>query len=286
MFVSHSKKKRPPSSAEKFLLENKNPITQNDIEKNTSVKTRKVHELVDLLGGQAGDNFEWRKNLRKSLRYKQLKKEFSEEEIELFENNFLEMVSQFQEDLLSTEIDQMFQVIKLNLLISRNLEHRQNAKHHTERLERLIAGIEEKVQGDASKLEPYDRDQIIELEKQISSFRSVEESCTSDHVKLLKEYNDILKALKATREQRSKSLTDSKVSFTALIKTLQERDVLEKENRQLSLFQMSSEKEKVRLSELTEYMDGTVDHPILNADTMAMKEIIESRPEPEEKENE
>ena len=77
-----------------------------------------------------------------------------------------------------------------------------------------------------------------------------------------------MKDLKGTREQRKRNADDAKTNFTSWLRQLADKDVRRKEGFDMEVHRVASEKALERLSDYHEYEDGTVDQPILNADTM------------------
>ena len=135
------------------------------------------------------------------------------------------------------------------------------------------------------KLSEEDRDVnlMLNLETQLNAAMASQSARTNEHMKLQEKKDAKFKDLKATRDQRFKQLEDSKKSFFDLIKTLDERNVREKEGRHMELFKMAADKSKESLSEYTEFEDGTVDQPFINHETIigeehGRTEDIEERP--------
>ncbi len=112
----------------------------------------------------------------------------------------------------------------------------------------------------------------LALDAQLVSARAAEQSKTQDYVKLQERYDQLMKSLKATRDQRVKDAESGKETFLGLIKMLQQRDIQEKEGRQMGLMQLAAAKEYNNLGQLHKYEDGNIDRPILSADTVDLEE--------------
>ena len=83
----------------------------------------------------------------------------------------------------------------------------------------------------------------LSLETQLNASRSAESSRTSEYVKLQERQDALMKSLKSTRDQRIKELEKSDMNFISVIKSLTNRDVQEREGRQMELMKMAGKKE-------------------------------------------
>jgi len=172
--------------------------------------------------------------------YKELRQQFTDEELELFKYHWSRMVSQFKNDVLPTEEVQIVDTIKLELLMNRCLK-----------------GNKENI------------DYIINLERQVASLRASQESLNKDYRELQAKKSTMLKEMKGTREQRIKRLEDSKLSFTAWVGTMmQDPDIMKKYGIEMEKMKLAMENEKARLSVYHKYEDGTIDQPFLTPDTV------------------
>lgn len=206
----------------------------------------------------------------------EVKEQLSSDELKGFEARWVVLNQQFQ-DVLPTDQMQMKDLITLEILINRLLTEKHKVLSTIDRLERQLEREE--------KLSEEDRDVnlMLNLETQLNAAMASQSARTNEHMKLQEKKDAKFKDLKATRDQRFKQLEDSKKSFFDLIKTLDERNVREKEGRHMELFKMAADKSKESLSEYTEFEDGTVDQPFINHETIigeehGRTEDIEERP--------
>ena len=70
--------------------------------------------------------------------YKELKHQFAEEELEMFEFHFKKMWSQFKDDVFHTEEMQIIDTIKLEILMNRILKSQQDNQTEISTYERLV----------------------------------------------------------------------------------------------------------------------------------------------------
>jgi hypothetical protein len=77
-----------------------------------------------------------------------------------------------------------------------------------------------------------------------------------------------MKSLKAVRDQRIQQVENSKVSFLGVIKLLSERDVQEREGKQMDLMRLAGDAEYTKLGRPIKFEDGNEDSPILSPETV------------------
>ena len=195
--------------------------------------------------------------------YRELKYQFNDEELEMFEFHFKKMWSQFKDDVFHTEEMQIIDTIKLEILMNRILKGQQDNQNQISTYETLIR--EEK----AVDKDQRDMDYIINLERQIAILRASQETLSKDYKDLQARKATMLKDLKGTREQRIKQIEDSKQTFASLVKhiatdeTFRNKIGIDMEKMRIAMLN-----EKERLSEYHNYEDGTVDQPFLTPDTL------------------
>ncbi len=195
----------------------------------------------------------------------EVKEQLSTDELRGFEARWVALNQQFQ-DVLPTDQMQMKDLITLEILINRLLTEKHKVLSTIDRLEKQLEREE--------KLPDEDRDVnlMLSIETQLNAAMASQSARTNEHMKLQEKKDAKFKDLKATRDQRFKQLEDSKKSFFDLIKTLDERNVREKEGRHMELFRMAADKSKEDLAEYTEFEDGTVDQPFINHETVISEE--------------
>ena len=201
--------------------------------------------------------------LKEKPYYKQLKGQFTEEELELFQFHFKKMWSQFKDDVFHTEEMQIINTIKLEILMNRILKSQYEGQTQVDTYERLVAAEK------AVDRDQRDTDYIMQLERQIAVMRSSQETLSKDYKDLQTRITSSLKDLKGTREQRIKQIEDSKQTFASIVKLI---GTDEKYRTRLGIemekMRLAMEKEKERLSEYHTYGDGVVDQPFLTPETL------------------
>lgn len=195
--------------------------------------------------------------------WKELKLQFSDEELELFLYHWKQIIAQFRKDVLATEELQIVDTIKLEVLMNRALREQQESM---ERVRVLEAEIDIEKARDSDQ---QDKEMIFNYERQIASLRAAKESLSREFKDLQTKKASMYKDLKATREQRIEKLENNKQTLSSLVnKILRDPDFYEQEGKALEKMRMAMEQEKERLSDYHEYADGTVDQPFLTPETI------------------
>lgn len=211
-----------------------------------------------------------RQELRGSVKWKRMKEELTQQELEFFEEEYVALMSQFGNDVLTTEENQIFDAIKFEVLKTRNMVARRKALEEIARLEKLQEAFYAKypTQQAMQQMSETERTYTLSLENQLNISRSNEQSRTTEYVKLQERVDKLMQSLKATRDQRVTKIESSKVNFLGVIKMLQERDVQEHEGRQIGLTKLAADTEYDRLGRPHKYEDNNEDSPILSPETV------------------
>tara|TARA_A100001201_G_scaffold3517_2_gene7990 strand:- start:390 stop:1181 length:792 start_codon:yes stop_codon:yes gene_type:complete len=195
--------------------------------------------------------------------WRELKAQFSEDELELFLYHWKQIIAQFRKDVMATEELQVVDLIKLEVLMNRALREQNES---AERVRVLEAEIELEKTRD---LDQQDKEMIFNLERHIASLRAAKESLSREFKDLQTKKAGLYKDLKATREQRIEKLENNKQTLASLVnKILRDPDFYENEGKALEKMRLAMEKEKERLSDYHTYDDGTIDQPFLTPDTV------------------
>lgn len=239
-------------SLEELALELKRPLRAVVKYKNTQYGKVTVKDIRD--------------GLKNTPEWKQLTKEFFEDELDVFEHRYAEVVSQFADDVLPTEKTQIFQMIKYEILMGRNLESKKRAIEQINDFQILKGQLKKKGKT------PEDKQQIFYVEEQMRSLEISLGAKASEYVNLQKQHESILKNMKATRDQRVKNAEGRRKSWVDIIKALEEKEFRDNEGAELALMQKAINKERDRLSEYHQYSVDVVDKPILTYETVGEDE--------------
>jgi len=195
--------------------------------------------------------------------WKELKLQFSEDELELFLYHWKQIIAQFRKDVLATEELQIVDTIKLEVLMNRALREQQQSMNTVREIEVEINKEKEKPS------ERQDKEMVFSMERQVASLRAAKEALSREYKDLQTKKSGMYKDLKATREQRIQKLENNKSTMAGLIeKVLRDPDFFEEQGKYIEKMRMALEKEKERLSDYHKYEDGTVDQPFITPDTV------------------
>ena len=226
-----------------------------------------VRSMIPESDDEEAAPFVIQQELRQTEEWKSLQEQFSEKELVLFEEKYVGMLGQFKE-VLVTERTQILQAIKFELLMDRNMVARHKAR-------RLIDEMEEEsrrlIQSKGMSLSSMERDELLNVETQLTSLRSEEQSKTNEFTKLQERHSMLMNSLKATRDKRLDKIESQKVDFLGVLKFLQDRDVQKVEGRQMELMKLAGQKAKLALGRPVTYDDGNMDNPILCCDTVNLE---------------
>jgi len=190
--------------------------------------------------------------------YKELSKQFSEDELGMFEFHFKKMWAQFKDDVFHTEEMQIIDLVKLEILMNRILRGQQETVEKIYRLEQELL--------DAERAD--DRDLSMALERQIATLRASQETMSRDFKDLQGRKSALYKDLKGTREQRIKAIEDHRQTFPTLItKIMTDPKYRQDMGIYMEKMRLATEKERERLSQLISYEDNLPDRPLLNSDS-------------------
>jgi len=196
----------------------------------------------------------------------EVNRQFTSREISYFEAIWIQLIQQFREDVLPTEELQIKQLITTDILMNRCMVER---KRNLEEIERLDSILKEEY---ARPLGERNTDRIMNLEQQMSLIRGAQSTHTTEYTKLSKEYKDLAKDLKATRDQRLQRIEDGKTSWIGLIRMLEDEIVREREGVDMEIISLSADKSSKEFSEYHTYDDGIIDRPMLTPETVLEKD--------------
>ncbi len=195
--------------------------------------------------------------------WKDLEKQFSEEELQSLLYHWGRIITQFRDDVLPTEELQIIDAIKLEILMNRALIGQQDNMRSIDQFQDAVTVEKNK------DLELQDKDYIYNLERQIAVCRAAQDSLTRDYKDLQTKKAAMLKDLKATREQRIKRLEDSKQTFIGWVRNLMSNpDTRREMGIEMEKMRLAMKQEEKRLSEYHQYEDGGIDQPFLTPDTV------------------
>lgn len=230
-------------------------------------KTLGVQRDSPMLAGGAGTAETIITGLRSTPEWDYIKKELTDPELQMFEQSYGKYVEQFEDEgndeIRPTERTQIVLCVKLEILMHRLLRSKKTTEITIERLNERVNKLSVKF----DNLSKDEKSELDSLESKICTFEKTKDSLNKEYMGYLEKHSDILKTMKATRDQRLKNIENSKVSFIDLLRQLQDDDVKEAEGREMELVKKSGENSYKKISAHHKFMDGQLEQPILNSET-------------------
>lgn len=218
------------------------------------------------LASKKNEHVRFREELHSHFQWESFKKQFTSDELIFFENSYVELVSQFNSDILPTERKQIFQAITLEIFMMRHNHERMMVQQSIDHLERMLNATWE--QKSPEEMTVAERESVANLEAQINALRQSSQSKTREYKDLSDKYSALLKESKGTREQRIQRATDGKQKMTDLLLMLEEEELRNRIGVDMVIMNKAVKKEEERLSELHTFMDGEVEPPILTPENI------------------
>lgn len=239
---------RPMAIIRRYIQINNLPTTLEDKQKDSFTRS----ELKDTLKNKAF--------------YPQIRKQLAQDELVYFEELWIDALQQFDLDIRPTEELQLKRLLLLDIQADRiNILKRQHADDLVKK--QVLLNVElEKPSADR------DRDIIAVLQSEIAAIRSAIQHFGREAASLVSESKHIQKDLKATRDQRTDTIDDSKVNFVSWLKLIQETKYRRVVGREMNVLKVATDKAKEKLGDYIEYADGKVDRQLLNEETVLRNE--------------
>jgi hypothetical protein len=253
------KKGRFTKSEQKFIKENHDILSEEEMGLRLDRDPESISKyILDKIKTAPNDaELQASYDLQQRPYWRELKQQFTEEELEMLVYHWGRIISQFRDDVLPTEELQVIDAIKLEILMNRAL-----ITHHQTSEE--VKDLEIRIQAEKDLGDDGDRDFILNLERQAGVLRAAIETISKDYNNLQAKKSGMLKDLKATREQRVKRLEDSKTTFIGWLRRLMEEPELRYQlGVNMEKMRIATEMERKRLTEYHSYEDDGVDQPFL-----------------------
>lgn len=243
-----------------FIKQNSGNLTISQMSKKLQRTPSLIESYLNEIGNAGVFTSEVLESLRKSHEYELLKTELNDKEIKIFEKKYSEWVGQFKEDITATEKSQIFNAIKLDMMMSKILRKNKLIEENIEEIEADIKSIRE----DENMAPDIKQRRITELRQ----YRQDSNGIYNSNIRVYQEqsalYLKMLTELKASRVQRVTKDEGLKSTFLGLLKTMKDDAQREKIGEDAELEKLAAEAEGQRYSSTTTYLDGTIDTPFVS----------------------
>jgi len=234
--------------------------------KNTGVVSEKEYEKNLLL-----------KKLHDRNYFPELKQMLTPGELLRFEEDWVEIMLQFNTNVVYTEETMIKQWILLQIIADRSMKSRKDAMKESDNIN---TQIEEQM-----ALPEDDRNVALinSLNQQLGYAREGMIAFTREHSQILDKIKDIERSLKATRDIRVKIVEDSNKTWSGYLRLLEDEQNRRNAGEDAEIKRLAKDAAKDRLAKWHKYEDGRVDQPLLTPET-ALDEF--DRPPDEDMEDE
>lgn len=200
--------------------------------------------------------------LRARNYYTELKEMLTPGELSRFEEDWVEVILQFRDNVFYTEEIMIKQWILLQILADRSMKSRKDAMRESENINLQIEEL--------LTLPETERNtpQLNGLTQQLGMAREGMIAFTREHAQILDKIKDIEKSLKANRDARVKIVEDSNTTFKGYLRRLEDEQNRREAGEDAEIKKLAKNEARFRLSQWHQYEDGKVDQPLLNADTV------------------
>jgi hypothetical protein len=258
----------------KLSKEEENFIHSNCLEMSIEEMASKINRTVDPVKRYLREHdlkqpeieedkyYSWKSVLHEKPYWPILKKQFTEEELEYFEDSWIRHYVDFGGDVKHGEDLQLKNWITLDIRMDQNQMRQHRFRLEEERINEILDYEHEK------SLDERDIDSVTRLEQQVSARRGALDNYSKTYLELLKQSKEIATKLKASRDQR-KNISDNAQenwpAFQRMLADPEHRDIF---GRDLELRRIAAEKSTMRMSQWHKYGDGEVDQPFLTPETV------------------
>jgi hypothetical protein len=189
------------------------------------------------------------------------REQFTDAELQHFKYRYVQLMGQFRDEgILPTEEMQLYEVIRLDILIQRTMTEQKQMHeemHHAhQEIERIRKEFEEN--GDPSRIDES-RTHEIAYAKAAAQVKDL----SARYDSYMMRQSAMLKELKATRDQRVRVLENSRQSFLGFLRMLNEEDQRDAIGREAGLMAAAADVAAEKLRRPHTYADGMTDQPLL-----------------------
>lgn len=239
-------------------------VIAEHLNRSVDVVAKHIDEIKDKKNGvlQRVQEKNASRDLRSKPYWAEIKQQYSERELELYQYHWAKYIEQFNDDITHSEESQICKAIDLEILMARILKEKYKIESELSIFERDL--LKELNRDESLR----DNNLIQAIQLQLQSYRASQTSKTKEYNELLDKHQKMARDLKTTRDQRFKEIQERKITFFGWLKTFQDIKERERMSKEAALISLALDKSRQDLSDYHKYEDGTLDQPILSADTI------------------
>ena len=195
-----------------------------------------------------------------SFFYSNIQRQFSEEEIEFYIEEWTALCLQFQ-DIVTTETRQIDELIKASIMDNRILRNIKIVEDEIELLTKEVDELRDHPTFDGD-IEMQQRDDT--LLAMVNNMSGQSKSMAVDHHKLVDLKNKLLGELNARRRDRIEQIQKGGTNFLSLIEAFQNEKVREIQGRHAELVKLAKDVKKASWHQEHMFPDGSKDNILLD----------------------
>lgn len=216
--------------------------------------------------GQDGDTrtIRLRKLLKSREYWSEVQKMFDPDELKMFEDLWIKLYKQFDEDVLPTEELQINKHITLEITKMGFLKKVRTIQKQVEATQKTL---------DEEYAKPSDQknmDAIKTLLTMIDRLEANQLEFNKQIIAIVDKQKDTEKALKGSREQRVKEYIDAEKNWTNAVRILENAEIRDQIGKHIEIMKAAQELEQHRLYDFHTFADGTLDRLVLNSDSVML----------------
>lgn len=199
--------------------------------------------------------------IKTSPEWRELCYQLSAEEQDYFLYNWRELVAQFKNDITHSEKFQIIEMIRTEILINRAMRKLQFVNNELTKLQ--------------STLDAAQNEEVPDLDVMQNTARSIAEmisgvgQISKEHDVLSKRKDQIMKDMKATRDQRIQRIEQSKETLTAFLASLASAPEVRRDlGIQMEKNRIAKEVAYITMTDYFKYANGELEQPILSHSTI------------------
>lgn len=205
---------------------------------------------------------------------------YDDHEITYFENNWVSFCKQFNLDMTYTECFHLKSLLQADIEKNRIQANQKDTRVRISEIKDKLRVL--KIAEEAGTLSPPEQMELVQLKSELALMEGAASGHVTNLEKLGKEIAELTKKLKGDRENR-RQVETSADTYWGWVALIQEESYRQDESYKAELGRLAQKSAKEKLMELTDFLDNTVDHCILNAETM---EMMENQEKDKEKQDE
>ena len=261
-----NKSGRLTESEKTFILQNYEKMSVVDIASNLGKNRKTIAAFIkksisnpQLIEKGEDVNF----SINKSPVWKEIKQQLSTEEIETFLYYWNNIHLQFKNDIFATEKMQVVELCRIEVLINRSLKRMKDID---------VTVFDVRKQIEEEKAKPLEERNLAQIDMQqalLSDILQANVNFTKEYKELLDKKQQILSAIRGSRDARVKHLESSRETLVDWVKKLlEDQELRERLGRDMEKFRLACEVELERLSDYHTYDDGQLEQPLLTPETV------------------